>query len=353
MLRCILAVAPRALALLMLAAADVLAGQRSFVSGAGADVGTCPPTAPCRSLGYAIAHTSPSGEVIVLDSAGYGPVTITQSISITAPPGIYAGISVFSGNGVTINAPGATVVLRGLSITGQGGTHGILAVDASRVHVENCVISHMNGIGIYHTMPNGAMFVLDTIVRDNADGVGLVAKDASIQLDHVRSEHNQNGGFYIAPVPGSTSANATITDSIFSANGVNGIWVDTVSAAVTSTHVERSVMNDNGHDGVYATSGVGYAYVTLAHNAIGTNGYDAVELLAPTGRVTAIMSENVLEYPGNVDASGPGVFVYASANTLYTITCVGGGGLATIYSFANNATSGGYPTCTVTKLAGS
>ena len=352
MFRRTLAVAPRAFALLMLAATDVTAGQRSFVSGTGADVGTCAPTAPCRSFGYAITHTNPGGEVIVLDSAGYGPVTITQSVSIVAPPGIYGGISVSSGNGVTINAPGATVVLRGLSINGQGGTHGILAVNASRVRVESCVISHMNGVGIYHTMPNGAMIVLDTIVRDNTDGVGLVAKDASIQLDHVRSEHNQNGGFYIAPTPGSMRASATITDSVFSYNGANGIWVDTVGGATTSTQVERSVMNDNGHDGLTATSGAGYAYVTLARNAIGTNGYDAIELVAPpTGRITAVMSENVLQYPGNVDASGAGVSVYASANTFYSMNCFAGP--VAIYTFANNAVSGGYPTCSVTKVGGS
>ena len=46
--------------------------------------------------------------MIVLDSAGYGPVTITQSVSITAPPGVFAGISVpNTGNatGVLIASP--------------------------------------------------------------------------------------------------------------------------------------------------------------------------------------------------------------------------------------------------------
>jgi len=323
---------------------------RSFVASTGNDAATCQLATPCRSFGAAIAKTLPGGEVIALDTAGYGPVTITTSVSIFAPPGLYAGITVSSGNGVTINAPGATVVLRGLSINGEGGTHGILAVNASRVHVESCVISHMNGVGLYHTMRNGAMIVLDTIVRDNADGVALVAQDGSIQLDHVRSEHNQNGGFYIAPVPGSANASATITDSVFSYNGVNGIWVDTVGGATTSTQVERSVMNDNGHDGLTATSGAGYAYVTLGRNAIGTNGYDAIELVAPTGRVTAVMSDNVFQYPGNVDASGSGVYVYASANTFYSMACLAG---PTINSFANNAVSGGYASCTVTKVGGS
>ena len=48
------------------------------------------------------------------------------------------------GNGLTITAgPGVVVVLRGLSINGQGGVVGIsVSLDlGARLHVENCVIS--------------------------------------------------------------------------------------------------------------------------------------------------------------------------------------------------------------------
>ena len=86
-----------------------LAAQRTFVASTGLDANPCSIGAPCRSFGAAISHTDSDGEIIVLDSAGYGPVTIIQSVSIIAPPGVYAGISVFSGDGVTIDAPLATV----------------------------------------------------------------------------------------------------------------------------------------------------------------------------------------------------------------------------------------------------
>src|SRR5215471_13629595 len=81
-----------------------IAQQRTFVSGGGNDLNACSRTAPCRTFGHAISQTSVGGEVIVLDSAGYGAFTITQAVSIIAPPGIYAGISVFSGDGIDINA---------------------------------------------------------------------------------------------------------------------------------------------------------------------------------------------------------------------------------------------------------
>jgi hypothetical protein len=61
--------------------------------------------------------------VIVLDSAGYGPVAITKSVSLVAPPGVYAGISVFAGDGIDINVGSSdTIILRGLTVNNQGST---------------------------------------------------------------------------------------------------------------------------------------------------------------------------------------------------------------------------------------
>src|SRR6266571_6657569 len=79
--------------------------QRTFVSAAtGNDANPCTRTAPCRNFAAAIAQTQSGGEVVVLDSGGYGTVTITQAVSLVAPAGVYAGISVFSGTGITVNA---------------------------------------------------------------------------------------------------------------------------------------------------------------------------------------------------------------------------------------------------------
>ena len=55
---------------------------RSFVSGHGSDSAACSLTAPCRTLAGAFAKTNASGEIDVLDPAGYGPLTINKAISI-------------------------------------------------------------------------------------------------------------------------------------------------------------------------------------------------------------------------------------------------------------------------------
>jgi hypothetical protein len=309
---------------LCLASTFTLAAQRTFVGATGTDNPNCSLPAPCRTFTAAIAATNSGGEIIVLDSAGYGPVTITKSVSIIAPPGIYAGISVSSGNGVTINAPGATVVLRGLSINGQGGANGILVQAADRVRIENCVISNMGAQGIYHQANNAEMIVLDTIVRDNGDGgLALVAQNASIVMDHVRSEHNVNVGFYMAPVVPATFARATISDSTFIYNGGNGIWADTVGSATTNIQVERSTLANNGGDGLRATAGASLAraFATLTRNSIDQNGQNGILAngVVP-GMVTVYATENSVNANTgagifSTSSGSPGSYVSASGNT--------------------------------------
>jgi len=292
-------------------------GQRTFVASTGVDNPACSIGAPCRTFTAAITATNAAGEVIILDSAGYGTVTITKSISIISPSGIYAGISVFSGNGVTINAPGATVVLRGLSINGQGGTNGILVQQASRVRVEGCVVSNMGAVGIYHQANGAELIVLDSISRDNGDGgFALVASNSTIVLDHVRSEHNANVGIYIAPTPTAFYARATISDSVFARNGSYGVWADSVGGAFTTVLVERTTFVENSGTGIEATSGASSSRVdiTLDHDAIfgpSTFAFEALGILP--GQVFSQLHGNSTS--GSLRAFGSGSQMSASGNT--------------------------------------
>src|SRR5215831_7904358 len=90
--------------LLIVASSASAQVQRTFVSGLGSDGNPCSRTAPCRTFPQAVSQTNSGGEVYVLDSAGFGAFTITKPVSIVAPQGVTAGISVFSGDGITINA---------------------------------------------------------------------------------------------------------------------------------------------------------------------------------------------------------------------------------------------------------
>src|SRR5437899_1319262 len=126
--------------------------SRAAVSITGVDTNPCTVAAPCRSFSAAINQTSGGGEVIALDSGGYGPFNVTQSVTVMGAPGVHAGITALGGNAINVSLPpGGNVVLRTLYLNGGGtGNAGISFTTGSgaQLHVENVF---MNGFtyGVY------------------------------------------------------------------------------------------------------------------------------------------------------------------------------------------------------------
>jgi hypothetical protein len=321
--------------------------KRTFVASTGNDANQCSIAAPCRGFARAITQTSAGGEVIVLDSAGYGPVTITQSVSITSPPGVYAGISVQSGDGITINAPGATVVLRGLTINGQGGLSGANVQQAAKVRIESCTISNMGANGVVHAALAAELVMLDTIVRDNAgSGINITA-DASVVLDQVRSERNGAHGLYI--VPSASETRATIARSLFVSNGLSGISADTNPTANTFIDVDDSMLSGNGQHGFNGNAKFNsFLYVTLTRSTLHRNASRGAEFVADPASacpVTGCTANGVLtgnSIAGNgvlaIEAVNPGTRLIFGANTfawnLFSTIGEVNGGIA--FSSGNN-----------------
>src|ERR1700686_606026 len=144
---------------------------RSFVSSTGSDANTCTLAAPCRSFAGAYAKTNAGGEIDVLNTAGYGPLTITGAISIVNDGGTASILVPSGGIGFTITAGASDAVsLRGLTFEGAGvGQTGILFNTGQSLTIENCVLRHVTGDGI-DFLPNATsnLFVSNTLVADNA-----------------------------------------------------------------------------------------------------------------------------------------------------------------------------------------
>ncbi len=187
--------------------------QRTFVAAdpLGNDANAavdCTLAQPCRTFNVAITHTTPGGEVVILGTAGYGPMTINKSIKIIGPSGVYGGISVQGGGGQTtgivINAgPSDVITLRGLDISGVPGAAplpliGIDIQNAGAVHIEKSSIGNF-------TQPTGAcikaaptvpviVYVDDSMLREcrtgiNADGTAESADgDLVVFVDNTRIE---------------------------------------------------------------------------------------------------------------------------------------------------------------------
>jgi parallel beta helix pectate lyase-like protein len=219
---------------------------RVFVSGLGNDANPGSITSPKRSFASALTVTDAGGEIIVLDSAGYGPVTINKSVSIISPPGVYAGVTVTSGDGITVSiGPSDTVILRGLTLSGAGGgSNGINFTSGATLHVESCVVDRFqNGIRCVSAAQGFAvrLFVKDTITRDGGDGI--IATSGELSLDQVRIEHNVNQGLEI-----DGSAKASIRNSVSSGNG-NGMYAEgelSIESCLVAHNINGVASNASG-----------------------------------------------------------------------------------------------------------
>ncbi|CAH1906361.1 Right handed beta helix region [Candidatus Nitrotoga sp. HW29] len=221
----------------------VQAAQRAFVASYGSDSNSCVILSPCRTFAQAMTVVDPNGEVVVLDSAGYGSVTLTQSVSLIAAPGIYAGIAVFPGtSGVTI-AASVDVVLRGLAINSQNGNNGILMNGSSSLSIENCVISNFSGIGQHGIFVNSAASVriTDTLVRDNDTGIQL---QGGAITDISNSKFLGNNTAILATSTTSPFTSVTISNSIVTAGGTGIEAISSGSGSSRISMIRSSVTNN-------------------------------------------------------------------------------------------------------------
>ena len=236
-----------ALALVLSCLATTAAGiQRTFVASSGVDTNPCNLPAPCRTFGAAMAHTDPSGEVIVLDSAGYGAFTVAQTVSIIAPAGVYAGITVFSGTGITIAAGAGVVTLRGLTINNLGGDIGIDYVSGARLYLDRVIVAGFSlnaaSIGVRANLSaSGALNIREASLRDNSTGLTGKASAGTLSVDILGAKFERNGvGLALGDGTAGVVQNSTFTDS------TTGVTADPTTAAKTSSfEVWNSLVADN------------------------------------------------------------------------------------------------------------
>ena len=194
------------------------AGQRAFIVSTGSDANAaagCTPAAPCRSLQAAHNAVDAGGEIVALDTAGYGTVVITKSVTILGNPGVVASISVASGIGVDIATPGVNVVLRNVNINGVGGSTGVNMVAGNSLTLENCVIANLSS-GVYVAAAANVRIV-NSVMRGNSIRGAFIGNSAT--ADVVNSQFTGNGGFglYVESGAGGTTR-ASVSDSVASGN---------------------------------------------------------------------------------------------------------------------------------------
>jgi hypothetical protein len=257
---------------------------RSWVSGVGDDFNPCSRTAPCKTFAGAISKTAPGGEIDVLDPGSFGTVTITHSISIESH-GEFAGVLNARTNGIVVKAgPNDNVVLRGLTIDGQGtGVNGIRFLSGGTLMVEDTTINNETVDGIDFE-PSGAskLFVVDSKIRNNggASSFGILLKpgaagSAKGAIDNVRLTNNTVG--LEVSTGGKATVNATVAAS-------NGIGFDAEAGGVaTKLALTGGLATDNSGGAVVANgtkATVTIAGVSIANNLAGLSATNGAQILS-------------------------------------------------------------------------
>jgi len=236
---------------------------RTWVSGVGDDVNPCSRTAPCKTFPGAISKTAAGGEINCLDSAGFGTVTITKSITIECV-GVIGGVLASGGNGIIVAAGASDVVfLKGLDIEGIGmstqpsGLNGIKVTSAAAVHIEDCVVRDFraaspNGFGI-QIVPSTALTF--TVARTSLFNNGTGAT---------------GGGIQVRPTAGATTG--TVVDVIANKN-IFGLAADgTGGGSGINVSVDRSAFNGNVLSGIAAVTAATGTGVMVMRSTVSNNG---------------------------------------------------------------------------------
>src|ERR1051325_9841096 len=241
--------------------------MRTYVSGTGDDSNPCTFSAPCRTLNAALTLTLPGGEVQSLNSADYGSVTISQSVTIIGAHGV-AGMLAPNVSGITINA-GATDTSNspGLDIDGGGsGANAILFTSGAALNVEDSVIHNFaNGIAI--SASNAHSFsIKNTSIFNNTVALGVQTSATSLGTLSGVQLVNNGTGLSAAGGSSSSQANLTVQDSIVANNDTTGVLAGNFSIVT----VANSMVANNGVGLQAMGSGLLWASrSTLTGNATG------------------------------------------------------------------------------------
>jgi hypothetical protein len=203
---------------------------RTWVSGVGDDANPCSRTAPCKTFAGAISKTAAGGEINVLDPGGFGAVTITKSISITAV-GVEAGVLVSGTNGIVINVQSTDkVLLDGLDIEGLGtGLNGVTIVGGGRTTIRNCSIRNFtqNGVNLQGTA-NARAVVENSIILGNGGGFNMLGASGAMNTAFVQNTIVDSNTSFATQVGGGNVLvliGSTLTGSPFSISNNGGeVW---------------------------------------------------------------------------------------------------------------------------------
>jgi hypothetical protein len=286
------------LGVLLVFACGATAGRgQAFVSAKnGVDVGSCPVTAPCRTITYSLTQAGAGGTVNLVDSGNYEPFFVNKSVTVQAAPGIAAVITRNTpGFGVSVETDGVEfVTIRGLILNLPDNllsgfppppSPGFKLVGGGTIVIERCIVRGFT-VGIDASMV-GSLYIRDTNISGGTTGMNLSSNYLTLRVTIERCQTRGGTALNATTVP-SAMIRLSVSDSLFSGGsaGINVAPDATGFASVTLEHCEVS----NSKYGIQA-AGAGVA-VRVSNSTIIENG---MGLTATGGAALLSRGNNTVE----------------------------------------------------------
>jgi hypothetical protein len=254
---------------------------RVFVASYGSDSNPCTFGSPCKTFQQAVDVVAAGGEVTAIDSAGFGPITITKAVTITSPNGVEAGIVPAAGDpAIIVKTFVATTVvaLRGLTLEGQGtASDGVQVTGTGRIEIFDCVIRNFTHDGInFHIGQTGStnpttVFVSNTIAVDNgAAGIEMTPINPFLGrgvFTNVKTAGNGGSGILLDGTQTGNGAfvDVQLSDIVSDSNGGDGITV--LGVGDVKVDIRNSVSSNNAGYGLSVSN----AKVSISNNSLVLN----------------------------------------------------------------------------------
>ena len=290
-----------AIGLLFVSPLALATNSRSAVSINGSDTNLCTVASPCRSFSAAMFQTSVGGEIIALDTAGYGPFSINKSVTVSGAPGVHAAITVSTGTAIDI-AAGASdrVTLRNLTLIGTGGGN-------TGINIGNVGILNVADVSISAFITN-AIFAFGNVELiadhcDITDNIGATGIDLFQSTAAIHNSRITGNAFGVKAEDGGTAA---VTNCLLAMNDNAGIeTISFINGEVSAVLVESCEIVANNW-GIFVGNNLngGSSSIRLSNNAIFKNGTGVV---GGTGGVIASYNNNRIE--GNTTDLSPGTML--------------------------------------------
>jgi hypothetical protein len=271
----------------------------------GADTGTCLQTAPCATLNYAMAKAA-SGDVISIEGGGsFGPIHITQPITINGPadgsasivwsstkPGCVGGAAgSCNGNAtasyaveIVAGASGA-VELNNLVIDNGAGTSGAMHIaSAASVIMKNNVLRSNSGSDpqlLLMDSSQGSLMQLmftDCDFGPNTGGAIFLYPSSPASLNISGGQvHDVTFGVKLnsASLASGSSINVAIDSTELFSFGTYAIVLNALSGGNAAVAVSRSTISQTVDDAIYAN---GPTATALLYNDVITASNTGVQI---------------------------------------------------------------------------